>query len=110
MPRLLDECQGSFERLLSPPSLDALADCERAAAERSYKMHMLGNIKLVGGAAGARHAGGQGMAFQLVFELLEDSQVGIAILEELLSTPTPEAGMFRWPTWLLRPWSRWPRS
>eukprot|EP00913_Durusdinium_trenchii_P035444 g33170.t1 len=42
----------------------------------SYKTHMLGNIKLVGG---------------LLARGMLASKVGIAILEELLSNPTPEA-------------------
>lgn len=74
---LLDECQMSFERLLAPPEgLDELAPEERTAAEVGYKTHMLGNIKLVGG---------------LLSRGMLASKVGIAILEELLSNPTPEA-------------------
>ncbi|CAK9077025.1 unnamed protein product [Durusdinium trenchii] len=74
---LLDECQSSFERLLTPPSnLEQLPTEEKTAAEMSYKTHMLGNIKLVGG---------------LLARGMLASKVGIAILEELLSNPTPEA-------------------
>lgn len=74
---LLDECQSSFERLLAPPeALDQLSPEERRSAEVSYKTHMLGNIKLVGG---------------LLARGMLAAKVGIAILEELLSNPTPEA-------------------
>lgn len=74
---LLDECQISFERLLAPPEgLEELTPEERTAAEVGYKTHMLGNIKLVGG---------------LLSRGMLASKVGIAILEELLSNPTPEA-------------------
>mmetsp|Transcript_51692 Transcript_51692/g.121220 ORF Transcript_51692/g.121220 Transcript_51692/m.121220 type:complete len:676 (-) Transcript_51692:192-2219(-) len=74
---LLDECQMSFERLLSPPEgLELLAAEERTAAEVCYKTSMLGNIRLVGG---------------LLSRGMLASRVGIAILEELLSNPTPEA-------------------
>jgi len=74
---LLDECQLSFERLLSPPEgLELLAAEERTAAEVCYKTSMLGNIRLVGG---------------LLSRGMLACRVGIAILEELLSNPTPEA-------------------
>ncbi|CAE7244432.1 unnamed protein product [Symbiodinium natans] len=74
---LLDECQLSFERLLSPPEgLELLPAEERTAAEVRYKTSMLGNIRLVGG---------------LLSRGMLASRVGIAILEELLSNPTPEA-------------------
>ncbi|CAJ1363573.1 unnamed protein product [Effrenium voratum] len=74
---LLDECQSSFERLLSPPAgLDDLEPEARTIAEVRYKTHMLGNIKLVGG---------------LLSRGMLASKVGIAILEELLSNPTAEA-------------------
>ncbi|CAK9048938.1 unnamed protein product [Durusdinium trenchii] len=74
---LLDECQSSFEHLLAPPALDELSSPEeRRIAEVSYKTHMLGNIKLVGG---------------LLARGMLAAKVGIAILEELLSNPTPEA-------------------
>ncbi|CAE7241825.1 unnamed protein product, partial [Symbiodinium microadriaticum] len=74
---LLDECQMSFERLLSPPEgLELLAAEDRTAAEVRYKTSMLGNIRLVGG---------------LLSRGMLASRVGIAILEELLSNPTPEA-------------------
>ena len=65
--------------------VDALPDSERAAVERSYKTHMLGNIKLVGA---------------LLARGILAAKVGIVILEELLSNPTPEACemLFRWPT------------
>ena len=74
---LLDECQASFERLLSPPEgLELLSAEDRTAAEVRYKTSMLGNIRLVGG---------------LLSRGMLASRVGIAILEELLSNPTPEA-------------------
>lgn len=74
---LLDECQSSFERLLAPPAnLETLPTEERTIAEVSYKTHMLGNIKLVGG---------------LLARGMLAAKVGIAILEELMSNPTPEA-------------------
>ncbi|CAE7827526.1 unnamed protein product [Symbiodinium sp. CCMP2456] len=74
---LLDECQLSFERLLSPPEgLELLAAEERTVVEVRYKTSMLGNIRLVGG---------------LLSRGMLACRVGIAILEELLSNPTPEA-------------------
>ena len=74
---LLDECQLSFERLLSPPEgLELLEAEERTAAEVRYKTSMLGNIRLVAG---------------LLSRGMLACRVGIAILEELLSNPTPEA-------------------
>lgn len=97
---LLDVCQASFERLLAPPK--GLADLdpeERSLEEVQYKTHMLGNIKLVGAL----------MARQMLA-----GKVGIAIMEELLSNPTPEAleslaalltvvgGCFDRPDWMYR--------
>jgi len=74
---LLGECQASFERLVTPP--EAVAEPgseEQRRAEARYKMHMLGNIKLIGG---------------LLSRGMLAGKVAIAIMEELLSNPTPEA-------------------
>ncbi|CAE7768326.1 PKAR [Symbiodinium sp. CCMP2456] len=69
---LLDECQMSFERLLSPPEgLELLAAEDRTAAEVRYKTSMLGNIRLVGG---------------LLSRGMLASRVGIAILEDTRSS------------------------
>jgi len=97
---LLDVCQASFERLLAPPKgLVDLDPEERSLQEVQYKTHMLGNIKLVGAL----------MARQMLA-----GKVGIAIMEELLSNPTPEAleslaalltvvgGCFDRPDWMYR--------
>eukprot|EP00441_Pelagodinium_beii_P045728 CAMPEP_0197623638 /NCGR_PEP_ID=MMETSP1338-20131121/3610_1 /TAXON_ID=43686 ORGANISM="Pelagodinium beii, Strain RCC1491" /NCGR_SAMPLE_ID=MMETSP1338 /ASSEMBLY_ACC=CAM_ASM_000754 /LENGTH=723 /DNA_ID=CAMNT_0043193673 /DNA_START=96 /DNA_END=2267 /DNA_ORIENTATION=+ len=74
---LLDVCQASFERLLAPPeALEDLEPEERSLQEVQYKTRMLGNIKLVGAL--------------LVRQMLA-GKVGIAIMEELLTKPTPEA-------------------
>mmetsp|Transcript_61867 Transcript_61867/g.109901 ORF Transcript_61867/g.109901 Transcript_61867/m.109901 type:complete len:700 (-) Transcript_61867:87-2186(-) len=74
---LLDECQASFERLLTPPeSVGAPGSEEQSLAEAKYKTHMLGNIMLVGA---------------LLSRGMLAGKVAIAIMEELLSNPTPEA-------------------
>lgn len=74
---LLSECQHSFERNLVPPSnLDQLNDEERLVTEVRYKTRMLGNIRFVGA---------------LLARYMLASKVLIAILEELITDPTPEA-------------------
>lgn len=70
---LLDECQSSFERRVL---LSKEVDCEDQEAALRYKTHMLGNIKLVGA---------------LLSRSMLAGKVGIAILEELLGSPTPES-------------------
>eukprot|EP00930_Biecheleria_cincta_P048978 TRINITY_DN34217_c0_g1_i1.p1 TRINITY_DN34217_c0_g1~~TRINITY_DN34217_c0_g1_i1.p1 ORF type:complete len:525 (+),score=125.00 TRINITY_DN34217_c0_g1_i1:185-1759(+) len=70
---LLDECQSSFERRVL---LSKEVDCEDEGAALRYKTHMLGNIKLVGA---------------LLSRSMLAGKVGIAILEELLGSPTPES-------------------
>lgn len=74
---LLNECQSSFERHLTPPAgLAEMEAEERTEAEVRYKTKMLGNIKLVGA---------------LLARKMLASKVMLAILEELLADPTPEA-------------------
>jgi len=74
---LLHCCQASFEKHLTPPKgLAALNSEERTVAERLYKMRMLGNIKFVG---------------SLLVRKMLASKVMLAIMEELLQEPTPEA-------------------
>jgi translation initiation factor 4G len=74
---LLNECQRCFERNLEPPTnLHKLTFEERCVAEASYKTRMLGNIKFVG-ALLSRH--------------MLASKVLIAILQDLMSDPIPEA-------------------
>eukprot|EP00930_Biecheleria_cincta_P042809 TRINITY_DN2945_c0_g1_i1.p1 TRINITY_DN2945_c0_g1~~TRINITY_DN2945_c0_g1_i1.p1 ORF type:complete len:504 (+),score=97.83 TRINITY_DN2945_c0_g1_i1:169-1680(+) len=69
---LLDECQASFEMRSQLSKVDT--DDEVAALR--YKTRMLGNIKLVGA---------------LLSRDMLAGKVGLAILEELLCTPTPES-------------------
>eukprot|EP00747_Dinoflagellata_sp_TGD_P095269 gnl/TRDRNA2_/TRDRNA2_166420_c1_seq1.p1 gnl/TRDRNA2_/TRDRNA2_166420_c1~~gnl/TRDRNA2_/TRDRNA2_166420_c1_seq1.p1 ORF type:complete len:733 (+),score=202.94 gnl/TRDRNA2_/TRDRNA2_166420_c1_seq1:149-2200(+) len=74
---LLNECQASFERHLAPPAdLAELCGDERELGEVRYKTRMLGNIRFVGA---------------LLTRKMLASKVAIAIVEELLSDPTPEA-------------------
>jgi len=74
---LLSECQHSFERNLTPPAdLHKLDFEKRTVAEGLYKTRMLGNIRFVG-ALLARH--------------MLASRVLVAILEELITDPSPEA-------------------
>eukprot|EP00930_Biecheleria_cincta_P042812 TRINITY_DN2945_c0_g1_i12.p1 TRINITY_DN2945_c0_g1~~TRINITY_DN2945_c0_g1_i12.p1 ORF type:complete len:507 (+),score=107.35 TRINITY_DN2945_c0_g1_i12:169-1689(+) len=69
---LLDECQASFEMRSQLSKVDT--DDEVAALR--YKTRMLGNIKLVGA---------------LLSRDMLAAKVGLAILEELLCSPTPES-------------------
>jgi hypothetical protein len=74
---LLNCCQASFEKHLAPPAgLAELSDGDRETAELMYKMRMLGNIRFVGA---------------LFVRKMLASKVMIAIMEELLQDPTPEA-------------------
>lgn len=74
---LLHCCQASFEKHLTPPkNLADLTGEDRAIAERTYKMRMLGNIKFVGA---------------LLVRKMLASKVMLAIMEELLQEPTSEA-------------------
>jgi len=74
---LLNACQTSFEKNLSPPdNLASLSPEERTAAEFEYKMRTIGNIRLVGA---------------LLVRKMLASKVMFAIIEELLSKPTSEA-------------------
>jgi hypothetical protein len=74
---LLNACQASFERHLAPPEgLDQLSGEERTEAEVRYKTKMLGNIRFVGAL--------------LVRQILA-SKVLLAIIAELLSSPTRES-------------------
>jgi len=74
---LLHSCQASFEKNLTPPKgLSELNHEDRTAAERLYKMRMLGNIRFVGA---------------LLVRKMLASKVMLAIMEELLQAPTPEA-------------------
>jgi len=74
---LLNCCQASFEKNLTPPS--GIADLnseDRTIADNLYKMRMLGNIRFVGA---------------LLVRKMLASKVMLAIMEELLQDPTPEA-------------------
>lgn len=74
---LLNQCQVAFERNLAPPAVMADLDPEdRIIEETKYKTRMVGNIRLVG---------------ELLVRKLIPSKVMLAILDELLSGPTPEA-------------------
>lgn len=75
---LLNECQASFERHLQPPKeLQTMDDPEeRILAEVRYKTHMLGNIRFVGA---------------LLARKMLASKVLLAIMDELLTEPSPEA-------------------
>jgi hypothetical protein len=74
---LLTCCQVSFEKHLKPPEgLSSLDREERNIAECMYKMRMLGNIRFVGA---------------LLVRKMLASKVALAIMEELLQEPTPEA-------------------
>jgi len=74
---LLSACQASFERHLAPPEgLDRLGGEERTEAEFRYKTTMLGNIRFVGA---------------LLVRRILASKVLLAIIAELLSSPTREA-------------------
>lgn len=74
---LLNACQISFERNLTPPQgLDSLDEEDRVLAEIRYKTRMLGNIRFVGA---------------LLTRKMLASKVLLAIMDELLSDPTPEA-------------------
>jgi hypothetical protein len=74
---LLNACQASFERHLTPPSgLEKLDDQDRTVAEQRYKMRMIGNIRFVGA---------------LFVRKMLASKVMFAIIEEFFSDPTPEA-------------------
>lgn len=74
---LLNACQASFERNLTPPQdLGSLDEEERVLAEIRYKTRMLGNIRFVGA---------------LLTRKMLASKVLLAIMDELLSDPTPEA-------------------
>lgn len=74
---LLNCCQVSFERHLKPPeNLATMNREERNIAERMYKMRMIGNIRFVGA---------------LLVRKMLASKVALAIMEELLQDPTPEA-------------------
>jgi len=74
---LLTCCQVSFEKHLKPPgSLASMDKGERLTAERMYKMRMIGNIRFVGA---------------LLVRKMLASKVALAIMEELLQDPTPEA-------------------
>jgi hypothetical protein len=74
---LLNECQASFERNLSPPTeLSSLDGEARIEAEFRYKNRMLGNIKFIGA---------------LLARKMLASKVCLAIVQELITEPTPEA-------------------
>lgn len=74
---LLNCCQASFEKNLTPPvGLAKLEGEDRIAAERTYKMRMLGNIRFVGA---------------LLVRKMLASKVMLSIMEELLQEPTSEA-------------------
>jgi len=74
---LLNECQHSFERNLEPPKgLDLLDAEERTLREFRYKHRMMGNIKFIGA---------------LLVRRMLAGKVLLAILNELIHDPTPEA-------------------
>lgn len=74
---LLTCCQTSFEKHLVPPvGLEKLSSEDRTIAEQLYKTRMLGNIRFVG---------------SLLVRKMLASKVMLAIMEELLQDPTPEA-------------------
>eukprot|EP00418_Pyrodinium_bahamense_P076516 CAMPEP_0179056292 /NCGR_PEP_ID=MMETSP0796-20121207/23737_1 /TAXON_ID=73915 /ORGANISM="Pyrodinium bahamense, Strain pbaha01" /LENGTH=884 /DNA_ID=CAMNT_0020752963 /DNA_START=100 /DNA_END=2754 /DNA_ORIENTATION=+ len=74
---LLNQCQASFERNLAPPGgLDDLEREERIIEETRYKTRMVGNIRFIGA---------------LLTRRLLGTKVMVAILQELLGDPTPEA-------------------
>jgi hypothetical protein len=74
---LLTCCQTSFEKHLVPPvGLEKLSKEDRVIAEQLYKTRMLGNIRFVG---------------SLLVRKMLASKVMLAIMEELLQDPTPEA-------------------
>jgi len=75
---LLNECQSSFERHLTPPEdTKHIEDFdERSVAEHKYKTRMLGTIRFVGA---------------LLVRKMLVAKVMLAICAELISDPTPEA-------------------
>jgi len=74
---LLNECQAVFERHLTPPDVSSQTDPEeKVLAEVRYKTRMLGNIRFIGA---------------LLARKMLATKVMMAILQELLGTPTPEA-------------------
>mmetsp|Transcript_73271 Transcript_73271/g.115965 ORF Transcript_73271/g.115965 Transcript_73271/m.115965 type:complete len:878 (+) Transcript_73271:77-2710(+) len=74
---LLNCCQTSFEKHLVPPvGLEKLSSEDRTIQEQLYKTRMLGNIRFVG---------------SLLVRKMLASKVMLAIMEELLQDPTPEA-------------------
>jgi len=74
---LLRACQHSFEKNLSPPeNLKSLPADERVLVEVKYKTKMLGNIKFVGA---------------LLTRKMLAGKVFLALVDELLANPTPEA-------------------
>lgn len=74
---LLSCCQNSFEKNLTPPQVSNTLDAEeQILADVKYKTRMLGNIRLVGA---------------LIVRKMLASKVLMAICDELLSEPTPEA-------------------
>lgn len=75
---LLNECQASFERYLTPPSeIGSMTDFEeRTLAETRYKTRMLGNIRLVGA---------------LLTRKMLAAKIMFAVMDELTQDPTPEA-------------------
>lgn len=74
---LLRACQHSFEKNLNPPeNLGSLPADERVLVEVKYKTKMLGNIKFVGA---------------LLTRKMLAGKVFLALADELLANPTPEA-------------------
>lgn len=74
---LLRACQHSFEKNLNPPeNLGSLPADERVLTEVKYKTKMLGNIKFVGA---------------LLTRKMLAGKVFLALVDELLANPTPEA-------------------
>lgn len=74
---LLRACQHSFEKNLNPPeNLGSLPLDERVLVEVKYKTKMLGNIKFVGA---------------LLTRKMLAGKVFLALVDELLANPTPEA-------------------